>query len=256
MSIYFNGRFGFPDAYALNKGVRTQYGPELVVNGGFAGASGWTLSGFQSISGGVLNLSNAGTGSYAARNAGVVVSGKTYQVTFTIVTRTTGDFFVKLGTASGAKHSAPGTYVQNIVAAGTTIEIWSAFAAGNGSIDNVSVKEVFLTENQPAPSLARVKAATLAYSYPAAMASLPTITNQAGMQISNPTVYSPQTCFLRAFARSRWSSGSGYYSGPGYMGAICLSFETDAATIEVLTSAQTQIGLVVDGKLATSSGVS
>lgn len=117
-------------------------GPELVTNGGFASATGWTVGAQWSIGSGVA--SKTATGSSLLQQSIAIVPGRAYTVTFTITaTSVAGDgMSVFLGQTSGAIRTAPGTYTQTIVPSlGTNLDFVARGATEwQGSIDNVSVK--------------------------------------------------------------------------------------------------------------------
>lgn len=123
-----------------------QLGPELVVNGGFADGTGWTVGAEWAIADAKASHTSAGT-SLLQQSIAIVV-GRSYTVTFTILsTDSAGDgMSVFLGQTSGTIRSAPGTYTQTLVPGlGTNLEFIARGIVGGwtGSIDNVSVKESF-----------------------------------------------------------------------------------------------------------------
>ena len=125
-------------------------GPTLVTNGDFATDTGWTKNFGTTISGGAANFD--GVTSIAA-NATIiepstpitVVAGKTYAVTYTIVTSTTASISTLLGSVLGQIRSTPGTYTEYIRPVDTsTLKIVARATTGvrTGAIDNISVKEL------------------------------------------------------------------------------------------------------------------
>lgn len=116
--------------------------PELILNGNFVSAAGWTLGAGWSVSGGALQAA-AGVGSDASI-AMLVEAGKVYRVT-TTVTRTAGSLTIQtdagpVGDASAAI-SVAGSYSRLFrVPSGATRLVLTKNAAFVGSIDNLSIK--------------------------------------------------------------------------------------------------------------------
>ena len=128
--------YSIKPAYAL--------GPELVTNGTFDTDSNWNLGTGFSISGGKLNITNAnGT---AASQSGVMVIGRKYKVQVT-ATFVSGNRIILPYDGSNPKITinTVGTqtyeYELTPLANSGTLFIFSD-GNGNGSIDNVSVKEI------------------------------------------------------------------------------------------------------------------
>lgn len=118
----------------------TELGSDLVTNGDFASDSNWIKGTGWTISGGSANGSST-TGDLYQEN--VTVSGKYYQVTFTISNYSAGSVRVELpnNSSAGTERSANGTYTEIILSSGTIV-LFDARTSFTGSIDNVSVKEV------------------------------------------------------------------------------------------------------------------
>lgn len=127
-------------------------GSELLSNGGFSGdLASWTDSGASwSWSAGVA-LHTAGSASTLSQNVSVT-SGSTYQIVFTVGSRTAGSVSVSLGAVavpnigSGTTFTSNGTYTRTVVAGASgsvslTITPSSDFA---GNVDAVSCKLVTL----------------------------------------------------------------------------------------------------------------
>jgi len=111
---------------------------ELVTNGDFGTDTDWTKGAGWTISGGVAV--SDGTASNAISQAGILTVGKTYVVSFDIVSRSAGSVRPQLGTAVGTSVSAVGSYSQTFTSLGNgTFHIFSV-SNFNGTIDNVSVK--------------------------------------------------------------------------------------------------------------------
>lgn len=134
--------------------AQASLGPELVVNGGFDSATGWTLaqptSGLSTISGGVLTLQTL-DGSYTAATQVVpAVIGKTYlmSITCSSVSGSNPEFSLAASnTATGSVAiRAAGSYTVFVVATNINmvVEIKRSGTSANGSavFDNISAKEV------------------------------------------------------------------------------------------------------------------
>jgi hypothetical protein len=116
--------------------------PELVVNGGFDTDTVWTKGTGWTIGSGVATATNAS--GQLTQNIASLTPGVTYRVEYTM-TIVSGSFNVRatLGTAPGTNRNASGTYVENIVHAGTGVLAFVvAGQSGTSTIDNVSVKQV------------------------------------------------------------------------------------------------------------------
>jgi hypothetical protein len=117
--------------------------PDLMVNGDFASATGWTAGTGWSIGAGVATAV-AGSGSDLSKAVTGLEAGKTYEVTAT-VTRTAGSLTIKTngGTIgqAGTAISHSGTFTRTFYApAGSTSIVFSKDATFAGTLDNVSVK--------------------------------------------------------------------------------------------------------------------
>lgn len=127
---------------------------ESLANGTFTGnATGWTLSGFAY---GDNKIScTASSTPYAEQAAGSqavpIVSGKRYRVQYTL-SITTGGIRVKLGTNTGLLRTVSGTYVDEVVANGTTFRIEVPSGSFTGSVDSISVQEIATTSVTSLPS--------------------------------------------------------------------------------------------------------
>ena len=147
MSLYDEASLiAYPSGYKESK-IYTQkpvpsYGAELVTNGNFATDSNWTKGTGWTISGGTAN----GTGSVISSiiQQPTYIVGRTYKLTFTISNRTVGTIRPFIGVTSGLFYTSNGTFSENIVySSGTDVNIQKRDSF-NGSIDNVSVKEVLV----------------------------------------------------------------------------------------------------------------
>ena len=136
-----------PVGLMLDKSKGLVLGPELVTNGGFDSASDWVLGSGWSISGGVASA-NPATGiinqnAYYTRYQ----TGKTYLITITISSYTSGYLQCYLrgnlgSTATNVFNSAR-TWTC-IATAGSSTTEGIVFGFGNfvGSVDNISVREL------------------------------------------------------------------------------------------------------------------
>lgn len=116
-----------------------KYGPELVVNGGFDTADGWTLGTGWAIGSGKATRINAGVTS-TIHLVGAVVLGKTYKITFTVTDYISGTI-TNDGTSTPTGRVSNGTYTETYISRFGNIQFF-ANAAFSGSIDNISVVEV------------------------------------------------------------------------------------------------------------------
>ena len=125
------------------------FGNELITNGSFDTDSDWTKETGWTISGGKAsyNGSASNNGLYQTIS---VTSGKTYKLSFTVVNYVSGTLIgnISTGATTGGTGNitANGNYSFNITASGGLC-IFRSTSSFNGSIDNVSVKEV--TGDQP-----------------------------------------------------------------------------------------------------------
>ena len=121
-------------------------GAELTTNGGFDTDSDWTKGGGWTITGGEANANNIGS-SYLFQTISNLVVGKTYSVTYTITSYTTGDVVSGIGNLLGSRgttRNAAGTYTDIITFdTNTSNKYFGVFANNNftGKIDNISIKE-------------------------------------------------------------------------------------------------------------------
>ena len=115
-------------------------GPELVTNGTFDTDTTWTKQANWSIAGGVAIGVTPGA-QFIGKTIGIVI-GTLYRVEYEIVTITAGTLQAKLGTATGSVETTVGVKIENIVCAGSSSLTINKDALFDGTIDNVSVKEV------------------------------------------------------------------------------------------------------------------
>ena len=132
-----------PPLRSFLAGFVASSGPELVVNGGFADGTGWTVGAEWVIADAKASKTSAGT-SLLQQAIGISV-GAPYVVTFTILETTTEgagmSFF--LGQTSGTVRTTPGTYTETVTPGlGNVLYFIARGVSGDwtGSIDNVSVR--------------------------------------------------------------------------------------------------------------------
>ena len=115
-------------------------GPELHLNGGFGSDTIWLKQAGWTIVGGVA-VGAPGATSVIDQDAGLVI-GKTYEVTWTLVTRLNDSVRMRCGTTLGASQFVPGTFTEQIVCAGNSLFAARKGSLFDGTIDNISCKEV------------------------------------------------------------------------------------------------------------------
>ena len=138
-----NGNFTQIGPELITNGDFSATGSELVVNGNFLSASSWNVNSNWNINT-ALGVAEADGTSDADINQSVwlPVIGKSYKVTFEVVSRSQGDVLFKLGGVTGQTHNTLGIKTEYIVATSTDrlkIDSQSSFI---GSVTNVSVKEL------------------------------------------------------------------------------------------------------------------
>ena len=130
----------------VSNGDFSQEGSELVTNGDFATDSDWNLETTWTIENGVANGNGAVGSTEELTQFNTFTLGKTYKVVYEILNYVSGNIqfqFSGGSTLSGTTRSSNGTYTEYVVAtANHTLLKFKAGSAFNGSIDNVSVKEV------------------------------------------------------------------------------------------------------------------
>ncbi len=117
-------------------------GPNLVVNGTFDSAAGWTTPASWTIGSGVAT--GAATSSSLFSPATGIEAGKYYKITFDITAYTSGNCAVTIGQNYGGQRLANGVGPKSFVIQATNTARGVEFYGGSftGAIDNVVVQEV------------------------------------------------------------------------------------------------------------------
>ena len=124
------------------KGDPSTAGSELVTNGDFATDSDWTKGAGWTIGGGTANC-DVTTEAYRSIKQNTLTIGKTYKVTFSITSYTSGSLRASTGSvANGIIRTSIGTYTEYLTCSGNNELAFYTWGSFVGSIDNVSVKEV------------------------------------------------------------------------------------------------------------------
>jgi len=124
----------------FNATTLTALGADLVTNGDFASDTNWTKGTGWTIASGVANSdATQSADSDLTENTLVLVSGNTYEVTFTVTNYVAGNVTAVAGGTEGTDRAANGTFTENIVSAGADLDI-RADLDFDGDIDNVIVK--------------------------------------------------------------------------------------------------------------------
>ena len=113
----------------------------VVENGEMSSDRVWTLNTGWTISGGIATCDGSQSG---ASNVGqnVLTIGKTYLVTYELLSRTAGSIKVVLGTTYSDSHTVPAVYSVVLTAATTGWMLLQADTSFAGTIDNVTVYEL------------------------------------------------------------------------------------------------------------------
>ena len=129
----------------VQNGNFSELGSEQVTNGDFSTDTNWTKGTGWTISGGLLNASSVSSNCFQSSS---FILGKTYRVTYSISNYISGLFRVTIGSSGfGQNRSSNGTFTENIVYSGANFLYLRGSSSFNGSIDNVSVKEVDPNDN-------------------------------------------------------------------------------------------------------------
>jgi hypothetical protein len=117
-------------------------GANVLTNPNFEADTDWTKGSGWTITEGKAWHDGSNSSLYQV----AVEVGKTYRITFTITNYASGTLNVYCGsTGLGADRNADGTYTEDIVCAGNTTFYFTGSSGFVGSIDNVTVQEVYTT---------------------------------------------------------------------------------------------------------------
>jgi len=131
---------GQPVGLILDKSKGLALGAELVTNGGFDSATGWTLSAGFTISGSALNI--AGVSSGNASNTLLGLAGKYYELSVDVVSLSGGTLNISIG-SSGKIVSTPGIHTFRVLAAvNNSLFILISTGTVTAVINSISAKEV------------------------------------------------------------------------------------------------------------------
>lgn len=130
-----------------------ELGDDMIANGDFHDGNDWELpEGLATIGSGILTVNGTAWNTFLAQshneNANLdLVQSTTYRVTFTVVSRTSGNFYVRVSGTEDVDHiwNTTGTHTTDIVAgAGDPPQVaFISFDAGFvGTIDNIMIQEV------------------------------------------------------------------------------------------------------------------
>jgi len=137
-----NGDFSEEGSEEVSNGSFSQEGVQLVTNGDFSSDTNWVKQAGWSISGGTANCDGSQNLPESVYQNGVTVVGKTYKITYTLVSITSGTVRAIAGTLGGAFQSTIGTHTEYLTATSNTAIQIQGSSSFIGSIDNVSVREV------------------------------------------------------------------------------------------------------------------
>ena len=125
----------------VSNGDFSQEGSELVTNGNFATDTDWSKDSNWSISNGSASA-NGTSNNNISQSSIIPTLGKTYKITFEVLTISQGYFQARLGNELGVQANNVGVYTSYVTATtNDRIRIYAKSLA-IGSITNISVKEV------------------------------------------------------------------------------------------------------------------
>ena len=136
-----------PVGLILDKSRGLVLGPELVTNGNFSnGSTGWLLSSGVSIQNQQAVFTNVTGSNNGLVAIGILSAQKRYQVTFTVVSISSGQVYVFFAGNSSPSVGAPGTYTFTLNAGSYTSNFGvvkpNSSPDVNCVIDNISVREL------------------------------------------------------------------------------------------------------------------
>lgn len=135
--------------YQRTSNIFLLYGKELVRNGDMSSSTGWTLNAGWAIAGGLLTHTS-GSGTNTATQPNIFINSRWYEISYTVSGRTTGS--VRSGNSVGAVNSSNGALTEIIQVNNASI-IFVPTNDFDGSIDNVSIREVNLQPSSEYPPI-------------------------------------------------------------------------------------------------------
>ena len=122
----------------------TGLGAELVTNGDFEGTDWWSIGTYWAVIGnGLATRTVVGSQTnYSLSKSGVFVIGTSYTIRVVINAITSGNVKVRIGATDSPEYISEGTYVFTGVCSSNDVLRISPSDDFNGSISNISVKEV------------------------------------------------------------------------------------------------------------------
>ena len=136
-----NGDFSEEGVQEISNGSFSQEGVEQISNGSFDTDTDWNKASGVTISDGKANAAFGSSGNILRQSLVTFDANKTYKYEFTISNYVSGN--LKFASFIGAiNESGNGTYVGYGKPNGTGVNNMILFGSFEGSIDNVSVKEV------------------------------------------------------------------------------------------------------------------
>jgi len=136
-------------------------GDEEVVNGGFDDASGWIKTGEATISGGYGNIIST-TGASSELKQTILQIGVTYKYSVEVVSISYGGIQIFNGSTLQIATSI-GTYTGTFVATNVQFRLIRN-GVTNGSIDNISVKEVLVNRESTATNTGIVERSIVGFN--------------------------------------------------------------------------------------------
>ena len=128
--------------FAVDRSLGGVLGPELVVNGDFSSATGWTAEAGWMITGGQAVATAIANNSSAVFQVGAIAAAnKWYEITYQITSYTAGRLRVDFGGVSSVMATAVGVYRSRVFTTGTgALAVRGDSGPTTAAIDNISVK--------------------------------------------------------------------------------------------------------------------
>lgn len=140
-----NGWTGATWAISGNKAVNTPtLGVDLIVNGGFGADTNWTKGTDWTIAGGVAAKAAGAVSSNLTQ--AIVTVGQWYRIVWTVATYTAGSFFALFASSGNPApaRTALGSYLDTARVSVGNVAGVRANSPANGTVDNVSVRQITL----------------------------------------------------------------------------------------------------------------